>query len=195
MTDENGIASSGGMKGWHYAAFVGAALLILAAVLFFSLRREEVAVEPGRDTVAVVPEGSRVVTLFFADTKTEELISETREVAIGREFTEEVERIIGALLDGPEYAGVSTIPEGTKILNVFYDSEKSILYLDFSARLVAGHPGGSAAEYYTIAAVMRTVSENFPEVKAVQFLVEGLQMDTVGGHIEATAPFPVQEWR
>ncbi|MBI4721382.1 MAG: GerMN domain-containing protein [Chitinivibrionia bacterium] len=195
MADENGIASGGGMKAWQYAVIAGGAILILAVVLLLSHRREEAEVEPGRDTVAVVPEGSRVATLFFADKNAEGLVSETREVAIGREFTEEVERIISALLDGPEYAGVSTIPEGTKILNVFYDSNASILYLDFNARLVAGHPGGSSAEYYTIAAVMKTVSENFPEVKAVQFLVEGLQMDTIGGHIEATAPFPVQEWR
>jgi spore germination protein GerM len=195
MTDENGLASSGGMKWWHYVVFVGAALLILAAILLFSTRREEVAVEPGRDTVAVVPEGSRVATLFFADTQNEGLVSETREVAIGREFAEEVKRIIGALLDGPQGTGVNTIPEGTQIRDVFYDSDASVLYLDFSSQLVAGQQGGSSSEYYTIAAIMRTVSENFPEVKAVQFLVEGLQMDTIGGHIEATAPFPVQEWR
>lgn len=183
------------MKGWHFVLLVCAALTIVAAVFYVALRREEVVFEPGIDTVAVVPEGTRAVTLFFADRENIALVDETREVAIGREFTEEVRQIMKALLEGPRYAGVSAVPAGTVILDVFYDSESSVLYLDFSSHLVAAHPGGSSAEYYTIAAIMRTVSENFPEVRAVQFLVEGLQMGTVGGHIEFTGPFLVKDWR
>jgi spore germination protein GerM len=195
MSDESVIASSGGMRGRHYALLVVAALIIVAAVFYASLRREETPVEPGVDTVAVVPEGTRAVTLFFADRKNIALVDETREVAIGREFTEEVKQIMKALLEGPRYEGVSAIPAGTAILDVFYDTESATLYLDFSSQLVAAHPGGTSAEYYTIAAIMRTVSENFPEVKAVQFLVEGLQMGTIGGHIELTKPFLVKDWR
>jgi spore germination protein GerM len=195
MSDESGIASSGGMKGWHYLVLVCAALILVAAIFYASFRRDDAAFEPGIDTVAVVPEGTRAVTLFFADREKVALIDETREVAIGREFTEEVKQIIVALLDGPSYSGVSAVPPGTAILDVFYDPESSMLYLDFSSHLVAGHPGGSSAEYFTIAAIMRTVSENFPEVRAVQFLVEGLQMGTVGGHIESTGPFFVRDWR
>ena len=195
MAEHDEIASRGGMRGWHYVLLVVAALIVVGLVFYASLHREEVVFEPGVDTVAVVPEGTRAVTLFFADPDELALVDETREVAIGREFTEEVRQIMKALLEGPRYKGVSAIPEGTKILDVFYDSESAVLYLDFSSHLVAAHPGGSSAEYFTIAAIMRTVSENFPEVKAVQFLVEGLQMDSIGGHIEATGPFPVREWR
>jgi hypothetical protein len=80
-------------------------------------------------------------------------------------------------------------------LNAFYDSETATVYLDFSSEIVAGHPGGSSAEYYTIAALVRTVSENFPEVQAVQILVEGLQVGTIAGHIDAYRPFLVRDWR
>lgn len=195
MYDESEIASSGGMKGRHYALLVLAALIVIAAIFIVTLRREDVVFEPGIDTVAVVPEGTRAVTLFFADRENVALVDETREVAIGREFTEEVKQIMKALLEGPRYAGVSAIPAGTRILDVFYDPESAVLYLDFSSHLVAAHSGGSSAEYYTIAAIMRTVSENFPEVRAVQFLVEGLQMGSIGGHIESTGPFRVTDWR
>ncbi len=56
-------------------------------------------------------------------------------------------------------------------------------------------PAGASAEYYTIAAIVRTVSENFPEVRAVQILVEGLQVGTIAGHIDAYNPFLVRDWR
>jgi hypothetical protein len=80
-------------------------------------------------------------------------------------------------------------------LAVAFDPEAAALYLDFSADLVAAHPGGSAAEYCTVAVIMKTVGENFPEVRAVQVLVDGSQVDTIAGHIRADAPFLVRDWR
>jgi spore germination protein GerM len=145
--------------------------------------------------VAVVPEGSRTVTLFFADRESETLLPESRLVAVGKDYAEQVRQVMQALLEGPHGDGVSTISAETRFLNAFYDSETAILYLDFSSELVAGHPGGSSAEYYTIAAIIRTVSENFPEVQAVQILVEGLQVGTIAGHIDAYNPFLVRDWR
>jgi spore germination protein GerM len=196
LPDENGIVSKSGMQWWHFLILVCVALVMVASIIYYSFVRERVRKpQVRRERIIEVPEGSKAVTLFFADKENESLVSETRQVAIGKEFTEEVKQIMNALLEGPEYSGVSAIPAGTKILDVFYDTGRATLYLDFSAELVAGHPGGSAAEYYTIAAIMKTVSENFPEVKAVQFLVEGLQMGTVGGHINASDPFLVRDWR
>jgi hypothetical protein len=42
---------------------------------------------------------------------------------------------------------------------------------------------------------VRTIGENFPEVRSVQFLVDGLQIDTIAGHIRADEPFLVGDWR
>ena len=70
-----------------------------------------------------------------------------------------------------------------------------ILYIDFSSEFVAGHPGGATAEYHTVSAIMRTVSENFPEVAAVQLLVEGSQVGTIAGHVDAYGPLLVRDWR
>jgi spore germination protein GerM len=114
---------------------------------------------------------------------------------VGKDFVEQVAQVVRALVEGPRDGGVSTIAEGTRLLNAFYDSETGTVYLDFTSELVAGHPGGSSAEYYTVAALVRTVSENFPEVQAVQVLVEGLQVGTIAGHIDAYRPFMVRDWR
>jgi spore germination protein GerM len=188
-------ASSGGFRLRHFVIIAAVAIAAVAAFYIWhrTTRVEPVPEEP--EGVAVVPEGSRTVTLFFAEKDEEALLPETRLVAAGKDFTEQVRQVMQALLEGPQGDGVSTIAAGTRLLNAFYDSESAVLYLDFSSELVAGHPGGASAEYYTIAAIVRTVSENFPEVRAVQFLVESLQVGTIAGHIDTYQPFLVRDWR
>lgn len=188
------IAAGGSLRARHFLIIVLVAVaLVVVYVWYRSVRTGPPAGPP--EGVVSVPEGSRAVTLYFADKQQERLLTETRLVAIGKDPVEQVKQVVNALLDGPEREGVSTIAAGTRLLDAFYDSETATLYLDFSSELVAGHPGGSSAEYYTIAALVRTVSENFPEVQAVQVLVEGLQVGTIAGHIDAYKPFLVRDWR
>lgn len=175
---------------------IAAAVVIIGGLLFYYIQRRGKGEGPRPpDEISVVPEGSRAVTLYFADRDDETLVTETRLVAIGKEYIEQIEQVIRALLNGPQGDGLSTIAEGTRLLDAFYDSDTATLYLDFTSEIVSGHPGGSSAEYFTIAAILRTVSQNFPEVQAVQFLVEGLQVGTIAGHIDAYRPFHVSDWR
>ncbi len=195
LHDDDGLSAGGSLKGWHLVLIVVVALAAAAVVyqVFLSGGGGEEPVEvPG---VAVVPEGSRTVTLFFADDDDAVLFGQARQVAIGAGFEEQVQQVVRALIGGPVGRGASTIPVGTEILDVFYDPDEFTVYLDFSSELVAGHSGGSSAEYYMVSAIMRTVSENFPEVQAVQILIEGSQVGTIAGHINAYKPFPVREWR
>jgi spore germination protein GerM len=188
-------ASSGGFRLRHFVII--AAVAVAAGAAFYIWHRST-SVEPPPEApegVTVVPEGSRTVTLFFAEKNDEALIPETRLVAVGKDLAEQVRQVMHALLAGPEGDAVSTIAEGTRLIGAFYDAESAVLYLDFSSELVAGHPGGASAEYYTIAAIVRTVAENFPEVRAVQLLIEGLQVGTIAGHIDANQPFLVRDWR
>lgn len=193
--DDDTLSSRGSLKTSHLI-LIAALAISVAAILVYSWQRRRGGPQEGPPKgVVTVPEGSRAVTLFFADPEDQALVTETRLVAIGKEFAEQVGQVVRALLDGPEENGVRAVPAGTRLLDVFYDPDEATVYLDLSSELVAGHPGGSAAEYFTIASILRTVSQNFPEVRAVQFLVEGLQIGTIAGHIDAYGPFPVSEWR
>lgn len=201
MTDpdlhEDGSYVSGGtLKGRHLIAIAAVAVItgaILYYVFFADRGQRSKPVGPG--VVTEVPEGSRTVTLYFADTEETGLLGETRQVAIGRDFVEQAEQVIRALVAGPEHNAVNTIPEGTSVLGVYYDPDAATLYVDFSAEFVAGHPGGASAEYHTVSAILKTISENFPEVTAVQILVEGSQVGTIAGHLNAYQPFLVRDWR
>jgi len=202
MTDNNQpeeeqLASGGGaLKGWHYLLIAFVAIAAGAFLYYWFVSDRGARVERvGPGGVTEVPEGSRTVLLYFADRDEMELVPETRQVAIGRDLVDQVQHVLRALTTGPEQGGVSTIPEGTRVLGVFYDPGTFTVFVDFSSELVGGHPGGSAAEYYTVSAIMKTISENFPEVEAVQILIEGLQVGTIAGHINAYKPFLVRDWR
>lgn len=194
--EDGSYVSGGTLKGRHLLVIAAAALIAGAVIYYvFVAGRGRSSKPVGTGVVTEVPEGSRTVTLYFADVDDTALIRETRQVAISRGFVEQVEQVIRALVAGPEHDAVNTIPEGSSVLGVYYDPDTATLFVDFSAEFVAGHPGGASAEYHTVSAILRTISENFPEVTAVQILVEGSQVGTIAGHLDAYQPFLVRDWR
>ena len=189
-------AARGALGGRQLAVIAGVALGILFVGLWMWMRVPSETAEVPRVPATRVLEGSRAVTLFFASADEPTIYSESREVGVGRRFDEQVRQVMEALIAGPgDERGISAIPDGTQLLAVSFDPDAAALYLDFSAELVASHPGGSAAEYCTVAVIVRTVGENFPEVQTVQILVDGSQVDTIAGHIRADEPFLVRDWR
>jgi spore germination protein GerM len=186
----------GSLGGRGLAAIAGLALGVIFVGMWMLSRAPQEPVETPAPPAPRTLEGSRAVTLFFASADEPVIYSETREVGVGRRFDEQVRQVMEALIAGPgEERGVTAIPAGTQLLAVSYDPDSATLYLDLSAELVAAHPGGSSAEYCTVAVIVRTMAENFPEVRAVQLLVDGSQVDTIAGHIRADEPFLVRDWR
>jgi spore germination protein GerM len=148
-------------------------------------------VQPDADTIALRP-----VTLYFGDESGSNLLSERREVSAGGSLESRVEACMQALADGPEQQGaVRTLPPGARVRRVFWDDDQAALYLDFDPALVTRHPGGSAAEYFTLGSIVRTVGSNFPEVARVQLLVEGQPIESVAGHFDASRPLEIATWR
>ncbi len=82
-----------------------------------------------------------------------------------------------------------------RLEQTYFADETSTLYLDFSPALVTQHPGGSAAEYHTIRALVRTIAANFPDVARMQILVDGQPIDTLAGHYDTSKPIAVTDWQ
>ena len=140
-------------------------------------------------------QGMRSVTLYFGERTAQGFVSERRIITASLHRDEEVESVVDELLRGPKSANaVRTWPEGTALRDVFYDDDLHLLYLDFNSALVSGDTGGSAMETMTLGALLRTIAIDFPEVDAVQILVNGLEVETLAGHIDCTKPFRPREW-
>jgi spore germination protein GerM len=194
---DDDVASRGGLSGPQIATIGVVAIALLAGGIWLVMRpakSPEQTPEPRR--VESVPEGTRNVTLYFADADEPGIQSETRELAVGRRVDEQVRQVIDALIAGPSGdRSINAIPKGTQLLSVMVDADSGTVYLDFSSELVAAHPGGSAAEFCTVASIVRTVGENFPELSSVQLLVDGSQVESIAGHVRADQPLFIREWR
>jgi hypothetical protein len=139
----------GGLRGRHLVAIAAVATLVLAGVLWFVTRGPQGPREPPPTRVERVQEGSRTVTLYFAGADEPVVVSEPREVAVGRRIDEQLRQVVDALLAGPEDPkGLSAIPPETRLLAVMVDTDSATVYLDFErSRRVA--PG--AAPSHTVA--------------------------------------------
>lgn len=130
----------------------------------------------------------REVTLFVGDPATGNLVRTIAELDGPQTVIRKLTQTIGLLMHPtPETSNVA-IPDGAELIGVFF-TNSGILYLNFNRHLQDRHVGGLSAELVTVASVVNTVFVNFQEVKQVQILVEGNEIDTLVGHIDCRKPF------
>ena len=101
--------------------------------------------------------------------------------------------MIEALIGGPVEGGTATLPASVRVRGVFINDKEAVI--DFSSELVDDFAGGTTAEYMLISSLVQTVCANFPQVEAVRILVEGEEVETVGGHLSAAGPLAPRQWR
>ena len=139
------------------------------------------------------PEPVRIVTLYFGSEDGSSLRSEALEIKADESELAGLRGVVEALLAGPKSGGVALFPSGTNVRGA-YISDK-IGYVDFSREMVDGFAGGSAGERLLVASLVQTVCSNFPEVEAVKILVEGREIDTIGGHLDVSGTLRAKDWR
>lgn len=137
------------------------------------------------DNKTSVADKSDTLKVYYANEDGTKLVSEVKTKAVPGE--DKYTTVMKQLIAGTNEKGaVSIIPKGTKLRSV--KVEKNIAYVDFSKELVKKFNGGSAGELMLVGAIVNTLTE-FPEIKAVQILVEGKEVDTITGHMDTSEPF------
>lgn len=121
--------------------------------------------------------------VYFSDANAEYLIPEMRTVEAGKS---PAVGIIEELIKGPTRSDLTkTIPEGTKLISL--EINNGVAYVNFSREFKENHWGGSAGETMTLYSVIDSLTE-LPEIKRVQFLIEGNKTDTLAGHYDILNP-------
>ena len=184
-------------------AFLGRATLVLivlaivggALTVWWFRNRAREAQRPPVTEVAL-PRGTRAIELWFPQSVGGGLELETREVVEDDAQGEKVVRtVVGALLDGPENAGLArSFPEGVTLSHVYRDPGGG-LYLDFSNQLRLSFRGGSTAEELLVTSLLRTLSANVPNVSRVTITAGGQPIVSLAGHVRLDGPLNVSEWR
>lgn len=128
------------------------------------------------------------ITLYFSDDGANYLVPEYREVVKDKPL-EQI--IVEELIKGPQQPGhYKTIPPETKLLSIKVENGTAVV--NFSKELKTKHWGGSTGEAFTIFSIVNSLTE-LPEIKKVEFLIEGKKEETLAGHMIFSEPFTRNE--
>lgn len=171
-------------------------LMIGAGIYFIKYlpKKSQKAVKPVySETALKIKESDEKVkvSLYFASPDDEHLVVESREIYRTSSRIDQIKQAVIALMEGPTKDLDPVIPDGTVLREVYLD-KNGIAYVDFSIELVKNHPGGSSGEIMTIYGIVNTLCANFSEVKNVQILVEGKEIETIAGHLDTRYPFSMK---
>ncbi|HXX58833.1 MAG TPA: GerMN domain-containing protein [Thermodesulfovibrionales bacterium] len=97
-----------------------------------------------------------------------------------------VEAVVKEYLRGPSQ-GKSVIPFGTKVLGVYRGSD-GILYLDLSDEFRRNFQGDALTEFLVLKGLYDSIISNGEGIDDVKLLVEGKEIESVGGHLFALYP-------
>lgn len=172
-----------------------AVLAAVAVVATLCMKEPERQLPDEGAAVEEIGEGVQSVRLAFASRGAGRMIEERREIAVMEDPASRASRIVEELAAGPSGEDTDgTIPDGTRVLSVFFDGTGWAI-VDLSSEFVDNHPGGSTGELFTIRSIVKTLAMNFPDVERVSILVDGREIETIAGHIDASVPFPVEQYR
>jgi hypothetical protein len=126
-------------------------------------------------------------TVFHAAVDGLSLVPMRLEIPLEAGVVAQGRQVLLAQVQPPRAPAVGVIPTGTT-LRAFYVTRQGEAFVDLSADVVRGHPGGAEHELLTVQAIVHAVTANLPAVRRVQILVEGQEVDTIAGHIDLRRP-------
>ena len=170
------------------------AILIVAvvAVAVFWLIRGRLGAPPASEET-LETERVRTVTLYYGSADGSSLVPEHRNIPSEATALDNLRNLVEALVGGPRQGGVGTIPASVRLRGVFMHEKTAVI--DFSSELVDDFSGGSTTEYILISSLVQTVCANFSQVDAVRILIEGEEIESLGGHMSIAGPLRPQDWR
>lgn len=218
-----GSRGSGGGFPWRVTAI--AALITVAVVALFWLALGGGGERPAGDTPATGPttgteppaggppgvpdpstadlesgaqervsDGVMSLRLFLVAPGMERLVAVQRDVDAPRTLAAQAHRAVQELADWAAADTVSPLPPGTEVREVWV-SPAGIAYVDFDGSLRTSLPAGSLGEIHAVYGVVATLTRSFPEIRAVQILLDAEEIDTLAGHVDVSRPLvPLADW-
>lgn len=147
------------------------------------VKREDIVLS---NQVTPEPLQYETVKLYFLNKDASQLIIEQREIEVNKNQPL-AKYIMEQLIVGPKNTDLlPTVPAETKIRDI--KIKDGVCYVDLSSDFVTKHNGGSLGEVMTIQSIVNSLTE-IPEIKKVQFLIEGEKEQEFKGHVDFSQPF------
>jgi germination protein M len=147
------------------------------------VKREDIVIS---NTITPEPLQDETVKLYFLNKDASGLMIEQRNIEVNKNQPL-AKYIMEQLIIGPKSTGLlPTVPAETKIRDI--KIKDGVCYIDLSNEFVTKHNGGSLGEVMTIQSIVNSLTE-IPEIKKVQFLIEGEKQQEFKGHVDFSQPF------
>jgi germination protein M len=147
-------------------------------------------IAPGTRPVVSREREKRKIDIFFADENASMLVAEKRSIMLGAAIPADAKALVAEIIKGPESDTLlSTLPGGVRLLAAYEVGDT--LVLDFSNELQTNHSGGSTGELFAVYSIVNTVALSLDEVAGVRILVEGMEVETLAGHLDLTRPLSI----
>lgn len=185
---------------------LGLFLLLLLIGVFFGFRILDfgnwISFQPKVETIKEAkplsqetPTGEKVTRRLYFSFE-DKLFPEDREIwpPLRSDLTAQIRILLEELIKGPvsDLRLTPTLPREAKLRGIFID-KNGICYLDFGREIQEGLPGGVWTEMLCLYSIVNTLTTNLPEIKGVQFLVMGSEIETLTGHIYCRYPLYYRE--
>lgn len=191
---------------WLTIAATAVATVVFAFVLMTALSRLLTTPAPAdtaADAAAVpaVPEAPDApdavprikATLYFASEDGLRLVPVESEVALAEGVVAQARSIVEAQLAAPAPPPlVSTIPTGATLRGIFV-SQRNEAFVDLDPSIRTAHPGGTWQELMTVYTIVNALLTNLPNLRDVQILIGGQEVDTLAGHVDLRRPLRKNE--
>ena len=159
----------------------------LAFLLVSSLGPDAPATVTDTPGTSGATSGPQLATLYWVAEDGLQLVGLEREVPAETDALRRARVVVEMQLAGPPEPLLSPFPEGTRLLTL-YLPEGGDAYVDLSREVTGAHSGGSLDEIFTVYALVNALTTNVPEIRAVQILIEGREVDTLAGHVDLRHP-------
>src|SRR5690606_41650526 len=67
-------------------------------------------------------------------------------------------------------------------------ADRGEAYVDLTGGISSNHAGGSLDEILTVYTIVGALTQNLPDIKRVQILIDGREADTLAGHVDLRRP-------
>ena len=129
--------------------------------------------------------GEITIKVYYPNEDGTKLLAVTRKVRTDKD-TDKYTAAMKSLLSGTTAKGqVAIIPKAARLRGI--KVENGTARVDFTQELVKNFSGGSTGESMLVGSIVDTLTE-FPEIKAVQILVNGKEVETIAGHMDTSVP-------
>jgi hypothetical protein len=149
------------------------------------------AEEAADDAAAAPPAAVRTINvkLFFEDPQGRGLVLEERPVAYHASLARQLQVVVEELVRGSQAGHISPLAGNARVLEVFVTA-RGVAYVDLSKEIGTRQLPGARAELLAVYSLVNSIALNFPAIKRVQILIDGLAVPTFAGHLDLSRPLP-----